>query len=121
MIVQLKQLLANTLTTIQSKSDSIKTKLEFYFNKEAITIEDLASFIKWHPETVSKSKQLLDFSFGFYTLQFESIILYLETKDDKILELTVLINEQFVFQYHSYEEQYQITDDIKIPSIVFEH
>lgn len=115
MIEQLKQLLKN----IQIKSEPVKEKLELFFNKETITIEDLATFINLHPETAKKSKQLLGFTFYFETLHFGDNFLYLESKDNKILELKVLIKEQVIFHYRSYEGKYKISDQIKIPSIIF--
>lgn len=116
MLENLKQL----FLTFKEKNETFIKKAEIFLNKESISISDLAIFIQLHPETAIKTKKLLGFTFKFYTLTNDNIQLYLEMKDEKILEMSVTINQDTLFQYRSYEDKYKTSDTIQLPTIVLE-
>lgn len=108
MFEQVKQLFTSTISTLQAK----------FLQKETISISDLATFIQLHPDTVVETKDLLGFTFTFYTLNAQNIHLYLEKKDEKILEISVTMDQEKGFQYRSYEDKYKVSDTIKIPAAI---
>jgi hypothetical protein len=78
------------------------------------SVQQLADFIRTHPDTQINKKELLGITYTFYSLQVGNENFYLETNAAKILQLDGYANgEQFV-SYRSYRDSYDLNTPIKL-------
>ncbi|RXZ00096.1 hypothetical protein [Fictibacillus sp. S7] len=94
------------------------------FNKvkqeSSMSVNDLATFIMLHPETVKKRRELLGLTFATYTLKMGETDLILEAKENslpKVLECLVINKNKVISHYRSYDKKNKtimaVPDDIK--------
>ncbi|MDN4524480.1 hypothetical protein [Fictibacillus fluitans] len=94
------------------------------FNKikqeSSMSVDDLATFIMLHPETIKNRRELLGLTFATYRLKMGETDLVLEAKENSmpnILECMVMERNQVVSHYRSYDKKNKkimaVPDDIK--------
>lgn len=94
----------NALKAIKKWKANLK---EFYYHKAdipAATVEQIADFVRQHPETQVETKQWLGNTYRFYTLKHKDEYFYLETNNDRILQLDGFANGKQFVSYRSYRD-----------------
>ena len=102
------------LTAVNKLKANIK---ETYYNLAEIpstSVEELAKFIQKHPETQVSIKNLLGNTYSFFKLKINEDHFYLETKNDRILQLDGSLNGKELVNYRSYRDSYNLKAPIKL-------
>jgi hypothetical protein len=81
------------------------------------TVQQIADFIKNHPETKEIKKHFLGVTLSFYELRQGGMKYYLETNNSKILQLDVHSLNQSVVAYRSYRDQLSLDTPVKFPDL----
>lgn len=87
---------------------------------DKLSIDDVASYIKKHTNTVKTSRHLLGIDLHEYTLKENSLHFILETKgssSEKILSLTILTEGKPLFKYKSYNPTFSSTMTVSLPEL----
>ncbi|MBM7587067.1 hypothetical protein JOC86_003619 [Bacillus pakistanensis] len=93
----------------------VREKLFAITGTPSATVNQLATFIKTHPNTEKNNKELLGLTFSHYHLESDHIHYYLETKGQHILELDVYTDDHKVVSYRGYHDQQTIDTPLKFP------
>jgi hypothetical protein len=78
------------------------------------TVPELAVFIQQHPDTQVTRKHLLGNSYTFSTLNMNNYQFYLETRDDRILQLDGYSNGTKFVSHRSYRDFNNLHSPIKL-------
>jgi hypothetical protein len=78
------------------------------------TVPELAEFIQQHPDTQVTRKHLLGNSYTFFTLNMNNYQFYLETRDDRILQLDGYSNGTKFVSHRSYRDFNDLHSPIKL-------
>ncbi|WP_210366573.1 hypothetical protein [Bacillus sp. REN3] len=79
------------------------------------TIQQIADYVKHHPDTNIVRKEYLGIPLFFYELVQDQLNYSLETKHDKILQLDVQSNGHNVISYRSYRDGMKLDTPVKFP------
>jgi hypothetical protein len=102
------------LTAVSKLKANIKGT---YFNIAEIpsaSVQQLAEFIQKHPDTQVSTKNLLGNTYNFFRLKINDDYFYLETSNDRILQLDGSSNEKELVAYRSYRDSYDLNTPIKL-------
>lgn len=108
------KLKSKALTAVSKLKANIK---ETYYSLAEIpstSVEELAQFIQKHPDTQVSTKNLLGNTYSFFRLKINENHFYLETKNDRILQLDVSLNGKELVNYRSYRDSYNLKNPIKL-------
>ncbi|MCH1627082.1 hypothetical protein [Fredinandcohnia quinoae] len=106
---------------LENASQVVLAKVNEFFQKPSISLEELASFISSHPDTGCETKEFLGFQYSFYQLNIEDLTFYLETKGQQgeyILDLTVSDQLKTLFEYHSFDKKHAQDTKLHIPDAI---
>ncbi|MCM3665003.1 hypothetical protein M3204_11345 [Mesobacillus subterraneus] len=81
------------------------------------SVQQIADFIKNHPDTKVTKNHFLGVTLSFYQLQQGDMKYYLETNNSKILQLDVHSLNQSVVAYRSYRDQLSLDTPVKFPDL----
>ncbi|KAB2330179.1 hypothetical protein F7731_20560 [Cytobacillus depressus] len=113
----LNKLLHKAKESLHSASALMKERLYELTGTSAVTVIQLADFIRNNPDTKVKRQDLLGQSFFFYQLEKEGIYYSLECKNSYILQLDVHSGGVQLVSYRSYRDYYSLNTPIKFPKI----
>lgn len=102
------------LTAVSKLKANIKGT---YYNLAEIpstSVEELAKLIQKHPDTQVSTKNLLGNTYSFFKLKINDDHFYLETKNDRILQLDGSLNGKELVNYRSYRDSYDLKTPIKL-------
>ncbi|WP_053362870.1 hypothetical protein [Bacillus sp. FJAT-27251] len=80
----------------------------------SVSVQQLADFIRTHPDTQVSKKELLGIHYSFYKLQAGNENFYLETNGSRILQLDGYANGEAFVSYRSYRDSYDLNTPIKL-------
>ncbi|WP_409305530.1 hypothetical protein [Peribacillus sp. SCS-155] len=109
----LNNMASKAKTTLDRATVNLKGKLFDLTGTPSTSVQELADFIKGHPETKVITRNLLGLTFSFYSLETEDLSYYLEQKGPHILGLEVKSNQQSIVSYRSYRDTYPLNSPIK--------
>jgi len=118
-----KLLTEKTRTALEQTSNAVRDKIEFVLQKPSLSIEELATFIKTHPNANIETKNYLGITYSFYNLHIEDLTFHLETKgenSDYILQLLIQDQKQPIFDYFSYKQKGSTQKHVKLSNAVNE-
>jgi hypothetical protein len=113
--------LKNALEKISKASKAAQETFQALFSNEFISIFDLASFIRSHPDTVHQTKQYVGLTFHFYQLKAGDLMFYLETKGDKeeyVLSLKIYAQNEKLLDFQSYTNDTSLYTPVPVPKEV---
>jgi hypothetical protein len=90
---------------------------EIYYNKAEIpsaSVQQMAQFIQQHPDTQVNTKILLGNTYRFFHLKINDDYFYLETNNDRILQLDGFANGKEFVSYRSYRDFNDLHTPIKL-------
>lgn len=102
------------LTAVNKLKANIK---ETYYNIADIpsaSVQQLADFIRNHPDTETAKKELLGVAYTFYKLKLSDEYFYMETTPSRILQLDGFSNGKQFVSYRSYRDSYRLNTPIKL-------
>jgi hypothetical protein len=118
-----KLLTEKTRAALEQTSNAVRDKIEYVLQKPSLSIEELATFIKTHPNATLDTKTYLGITYSFYNLHIEDLTFYLETKgktSDYILELLIQDQKKPIFDYFSYKQKGSTQKHVKLNNAVNE-
>lgn len=109
-------------STLKDKAQKAMSKLkanikETYYNIAEIpsaSVQQIAAFIQNHPDTQVEMKDLLGNQYYFFHLSANEDYFYLETCNDRILQLDVSSNGRILAAYRSYRDYKDLNTPIKL-------
>lgn len=105
--------------TIGQAIEYVKDKMTSIFGTHSVTVQQLAEYIRNHPETKVETKELLGLTFSFYQLEKEKVHFYIVMKGSYILQIDVQSLDHAIVSYRSYRDS--LYAPIKFPdSLTFE-
>ncbi|MEH7123206.1 hypothetical protein V7127_08105 [Bacillus sp. JJ1773] len=113
----LNKFLHKAKTTLHSTTALVKERIYAVTGTSSTTVVQLADFIRKHPDTSVKKKELLGQIFYFYELKKDEVQYSLECRNSYILQLDVHAGEERIVTYRSYRDHYQINTPIKFPEL----
>ncbi|MBB6446115.1 hypothetical protein [Bacillus benzoevorans] len=90
---------------------------EFYYHKAEIpsaSVQQMAEFIQQHPDTQVSTKSLLGNTYRFFNLKINDDYFYLETNNNRILQLDGFANGKEFVSYRSYRDSNDLHTQIKL-------
>ncbi|MGF3104614.1 hypothetical protein [Rossellomorea sp. DUT-2] len=78
------------------------------------SVQELADFIQIHPDTHAIKKSLLGNTYTFFRLNLNNYRFYLETTNDRILQLDGSLNGKELVTYRSYRDSEDIYTPVKL-------
>jgi chromosome segregation ATPase len=90
---------------------------EIYYDKADIpsaSVQQMADFIRQSPDTQVSTKKLLGNTYRFFNLKINDDYFYLETNNDRILQLDGFANGKKLVSYRSYRDIHQLHTPIKL-------
>lgn len=81
------------------------------------TVQQIADYVRNHPDTRITTKQYLGVTISFYELSKGEMRYYLETNKGKILQLDVHSHNHSVIAYRSYRDQLSVNTPVKFPDL----
>ncbi|PLS17276.1 hypothetical protein CVD28_11955 [Bacillus sp. M6-12] len=115
---QLNKIVDKAKKTYNQATANIKEKLYDISDTPYATVQQLAQYVRQHPETIISAKEFLGTRFYFYQLETDQNLYYLETKETKILQLDVLTEKAVALSYRSYRDKYTMNTPIKITGLI---
>ena len=100
--------------------NNIKEMIDKIKNQSTLSVRDLATIIRFHPDTEMKRNEWLGLTFHFYRLQLDNVTFCLETKgkdNHYILMCQVFDENGIVSEYTSYNNEMSVHDRMKVPLI----
>ncbi|WNS77491.1 hypothetical protein RRV45_11050 [Bacillus sp. DTU_2020_1000418_1_SI_GHA_SEK_038] len=116
----LNKFLHKAKTSLHSATALVKERIYAVTGTSSATVVQLADFIRKHPETKIKKKELLGKIFYFYKLEKDEVRYSLECRNSYILQLDVHAGNEPVVAYRSYRDHYQLNTPIKFPKLTAE-
>ena len=101
---KLKNLAHKAQTTVSQAVEYVKDKITTIMGTNSVTVQQLANYIRFHPETKIVKKELLGLTFSFYQLEKEGISYHLEMKGDYPLQIDVHSANHVIVSYRSYRD-----------------
>lgn len=80
----------------------------------SVSVKQLAEFIQQHPDTQISKKELLGNTYTFYRLKVNEDLLYMETNNDRILQLDGSSHGKQFVSYRSYRDSYDLDTPMKL-------
>ncbi|XXM72370.1 hypothetical protein ACQ0QQ_00250 [Lysinibacillus sphaericus] len=99
---------------LHTLKDNVKGRFYSLAEIPNSTVPELAGFIQEHPDTKVIRKHLLGSIYSFYRLDMEYYQLYLETRDDRILQLDGYSNGKKFVSHRSYRDFNNVDSPIKL-------
>lgn len=81
------------------------------------TVQQIADYVRNHPDTRITTKQYLGVTISFHELSKDEMRYYLETNNGKILQLDVHSLNHSVIAYRSYRDQLSVNTPVKFPDL----
>jgi hypothetical protein len=78
------------------------------------SVQELADFIQIHPDTHEIRKHLLGNTYSFFRLKMNNYQFYLETTNERILQLDGSLNGKELVSYRSYRDSAEIHSPVKL-------
>ncbi|MGM0866737.1 MAG: hypothetical protein ACQEWF_18865 [Bacillota bacterium] len=78
------------------------------------SVQELADFIQIHPDTHEIRKHLLGNTYSFFRLKMNNYQFYLETTNERILQLDGSLNGKELVSYRSYRDSGEIHSPVKL-------
>ncbi|TLS37417.1 hypothetical protein [Pseudalkalibacillus caeni] len=103
---------------IQSRG-VLKEKISNALNSESITIEDLATIIRYHPESKKQTQDFLGITFVTWTVNHGDNHYRLMEKGkygEKILEVDAIVGGEKIIRYRTYESRSSLEKKISLPA-----
>lgn len=113
MEIHLTNMLNKAKMNFIQASAYVKERIYSLTGTPTATIEQLAAYIQYHPDTKKSTKNLLGFSYSFYSLDQGDVHYKLETKDSDILQLDVLTLDHHIVSYRSYRDHNKLKSPIR--------
>ncbi|WP_083573610.1 hypothetical protein [Rossellomorea aquimaris] len=102
------------LHAMHALTDNMKERFYSIADIPSSAVPELAEFVKQHPDTEVMEKHLLGNSYMFYTLNMDNYQLYLETREDRILQLDGYTNGKKFVSHRSYRDFEDLHSPIKL-------
>ncbi|UAL50150.1 MULTISPECIES: hypothetical protein [Metabacillus] len=113
MDIPISKMINKTKMNLIQAAAYVKQRIDSLTGTQTATIEQLAAYIQYHPDTKKRTKNLLGLSFSFFTLDQGDVHYKLETKGSDILQLDVRTLEHHVVSYRSYRDQNKLNAPIR--------
>jgi hypothetical protein len=81
------------------------------------TVQQIADFVRNHPDAKAVKKEYLGVTLSFYELTQGDMKYYLETNNAKILQLDVHFHHHTVIAYRSYRDNLSLNTPVKFPDL----
>lgn len=102
------------LEVVNKLKANIKGAYHHLADNPSTSVNELAKFVQEHPDTRIKTKELLGGTFRFFTLKMEDDDYYLETRNNRILQLDVSSKGMKLVSYRSYRDFENLNTPIKL-------
>ncbi|MGG4489123.1 hypothetical protein [Metabacillus idriensis] len=113
MEIHFSSMLNRTKMNLIQAAAFVKQRIDSLTGTQTATIEQLAAYIQFHPETVKRTRHLLGLTFSFYSLDQGDVHYKLETRGTDILQLDVRTPDHKVVAYRSYRDQSSLETPIR--------
>ncbi|MGM0923535.1 MAG: hypothetical protein ACQEWW_20395 [Bacillota bacterium] len=113
MDIHISNMINRTKMNLIQAAAYVKQRIDSLTGTQTATVEQLAAYIQYHPDTKKETKTLLGLTFSFYTLDQVDVHYKLETKGSDILQLDVRTLEHHVVSYRSYRDQNKLNVPIR--------
>lgn len=113
MDIHFSNMLNRTKMNLIQAAAYVKQRIDSLTGTQTATIEQLAAYIRFHPQSVKRTKNLLGLTFSFYTLDQGDVHYKLETRGSEILQLDVRTLDHKVIAYRSYRDQSNLDTPIR--------
>ncbi|MFY0758582.1 hypothetical protein AB1K32_06835 [Metabacillus dongyingensis] len=113
MDIPISKMINKTKMNLIQAAAYVKQRIDTLTGTQTATIEQLAAYIQYHPDTKKSTKNLLGLSFSFFTLDQGDVHYKLETKGSDILQVDVRTLEHHVVSYRSYRDQNKMNAPIR--------
>ena len=111
----LNKVIRKAKTTLTQTADKVKERIFSLTGTPSANVQQLADYVLQHPDTKVMKKELLGFTFSFYTLDTDNMNFYLETKNSYILQMDVTMSDERIISYRSYRDHHLLHTPIKTP------
>ncbi|RSD25376.1 hypothetical protein [Mesobacillus subterraneus] len=94
-----------------------KEKIYSVTGTSSASVQQIADYIKAHPDTKVTNKHYLGVTLSFYELEQGEMKYYMETNQVKILQLDVHSHYHSVVSYRSYRDHFSLDTPVKFPDL----
>lgn len=117
MNISFNNLFNKAKTTLNQAFGHAKETLYSITGTSSASIQQIADFIRNHPDAKVIKKEYLGVTLSFYELVQGEIKYYLETNNAKILQLDVHSHNHTVVAYRSYRDNSSVNTPVKFPDL----
>lgn len=93
---------------------NLKGKLYEMAEIPSVSVKQLSEFIQQHPDTQITKKELLGNTYTFYRLNANDDFLYMETINERILQLDGSSHGKRFVSYRSYRDSHNLNTPMRI-------
>lgn len=104
-------------TTLNHAYSHAKETLYSITGTSSASVQQIADFVKNHPDATVVKKEYLGVTLSFYALVQGDMSYYLETKNAKVLQLDVHSHNHTVLAYRSYRDHLSVNTPVKFPNL----
>lgn len=117
MNISFNNLINKAKTTLNQAFGHAKETLYSVTGTSSASVQQIADYVRNHPDANVASKEYLGVTISFYELTQGDMRYYLEASNSKILQLDVHSHNHTVVAYRSYRDNLSINTPVRFPDL----
>ncbi|KML41168.1 hypothetical protein [Cytobacillus firmus] len=102
------------MSAVNKLKSNLKGKLYEMADIPSVSVKQLSEFIRQHPDTQITKKELLGNTYTFYRLNANDDFLYMETINERILQLDGSSHGKRFVSYRSYRDSQNLNTPMRL-------